>query len=409
MARTIDERIQLYDTIAKLAEQGQTREQIAGKLSLTTEQVRGYCRRMENVLGRPVTVTASKKEDSTLDDAVTQRQEMLKSQFDKRMLNQLLTQKALQDTLLEAIETASAVVPAVEIPVLPAPSDVSSREQTAFLMMSDLHVGAVADREETGGLGEYNYFVFKRRLATLRDKMRSITAHHRKSHPVNNLFIALLGDLIENVEIFPSQSELVDLNLVEQVFACITDLCEFFLGLLDTFEHVYIVSVVGNHGRIGRKGQHKRYINWDYIIARTLAWKLHDYSDRIHFEVPKSSHAIVNFSGWTFLLRHGDGIKSWGGLPHYGIQRSTGRWIAIQAAVGQRFDYHCMGHFHTPANLTFTGGETIINGCFPGTTELSVDVIESLTAPMQYFAMIHPTWGLGARYPILLDKPTRVQ
>lgn len=351
------------------------------------------------------TATAALPGDPLDLEAVSrEEQQKIRRQFEHNLLGQLKREKAMTDAVVDALERLTPKVPRAKVAVLPAPKS-DSKPQTAVLLLSDLHVGAVADKEETGGFGEYNYPIFRRRLKHLQDAIRSITAHHRKSHPVPHLVAALLGDLIENVEIFGAQAELVDLDLMAQVLAVIEDVAEFLLGLLDTFEHIYVPCVTGNHGRLGRKGQHKRHINWDYLVGKVLAMKLEAFSDRITVEVPKAPFMVIDIEGYRWLLRHGDGIKSWGGIPYYGIQRSTGRWIAIQSSIGQHFDYMAMGHFHSPAHLPFTGGETIINGCFPGTTEFSVEVIESLTKPMQFFGMVHPDFGLGARYPILLDRP----
>ena len=164
-----------------------------------------------------------------------------------------------------------------------------------------------------------------------------------------------------------------------------------------------MVAVSGNHGRIGRKGEFKHHVNWDYIISKSLEDQFSRITDRVTFNVPKSPFAIVDIEGWTFLMRHGDGIKSWGGIPFYGIARSTGRWVAMQASVGKRFDYMAMGHFHQRADLPYTGGEVLMNGSFVGTSQFTVEVMESASRPEQIFGMVHPKHGLGGRYPIHLD------
>jgi hypothetical protein len=332
-----------------------------------------------------------------------EEQDRLKREWDRKMLHRLTRERAATDMIIDAIKEAAPSIPPINIPILEVPGG-PHREQTAVLLFSDLHIGAVADIEETGGLGEYNYPIFRQRLQSLRDGIRSIANHHRMSHPVRNLVVLSLGDLIENVTIFASQRDAVDKDLPTQVLLALGDLSEFFLGLLDTFEHISVVAVSGNHGRIGRKGEFKHHVNWDYIINQVLKDKFkYTGTDRISFEVPKSPFAVVDVEGFTFLLRHGDGIKSWGGIPYYGVQRSTGRWIAMQASQGKRFDYMAMGHFHDAANLPFTGGETLMNGSFVGTSQFSVEVMESLARPVQIFGMVHPRHGLAGRYPIHLD------
>jgi hypothetical protein len=331
-----------------------------------------------------------------------EEQDKLKREYDQQTLRLFRRERASTDRIIDAIIDASPRIPPVTVPLLPDPGG-PHHEQTATLLFSDLHVGANTDIEETGGLGEYNYPIFRERLASLRDGVRSITAHHRMSHPVKNLVVQSLGDNIENVTIFPAQRDAAD-DLTEQVLRAQNDIAEFYLGLLDTFEHISVIAVSGNHGRIGRKGEFKHHVNWDFIINKSLAARLEDATDRITFQIPKAPFAAVDIEGWVFLLRHGDGIKSWNSIPYYGVARSTGRWIAIQESLGNRFDYMSMGHFHQMATLPYTGGEVLMNGSFVGSSQFSVEVMETLSRPVQLFGMVHPTHGLAARYPIHLDK-----
>lgn len=349
---------------------------------------------------KPLPVDAAK----AVEAMSTAERDKMRRKAEADVRNELLKQKAMTDAVIEALTPLMAQMPLVSIKPHPMPTS-KRRPQTAIQILSDAHIGNHVNREETGGLGEYSYEIFQERLGLLGGAIRSITNnYHRPVHPVPRLVMPMLGDMIENIEIFGSQLEGVDLPLAKQFLFAIDDLSQFIVELLDTFETIFVPVITGNHGRIGRKGQHKRHLNWDYLIGEMIKRKLEPYADRIHIEVPKAAFAVIDIEGYKWLLRHGDGIKSWGGIPYYGIQRSTGRWIAIMAASGQRFDYMVMGHFHAPSHLPFTGGETIINGCFPGATEFSVEVIESLSRPMQFFGMVHPEHGLGARYPIYLDN-----
>jgi hypothetical protein len=324
--------------------------------------------------------------------------------FEASLLKKLRAERAWTDRVLDLMLEVAPTIPAIEMPrLVPAPTS-HHQAQTAVLLFSDTHIGALVDLEETGGLGEYSYPIFRERLARMRDAIRSIVAHHRQSHPVKNLVIAMLGDLIENVTIFASQAEQVDKDLMAQVLAAIGDIAELLLGLLDTFEHISIVSLTGNHGRIGRKGEHKRHINWDYFISKVLADRFQD-NPRIDFEVPKAPFAIVDIEGFNWLFRHGDNIKSWAGIPWYGLERSTGKWIAMQAREGRVLHYAASAHLHQLGSIPYAGVEIIVNGSMVGTTSFSVEVIEAMSRPMQFFAFVHPTHGLAGRYHLVLDRP----
>ena len=391
----------LLQAIVELRGKGYTYKHIGDLTGEGEERVRGLYRRHAAKLTAP-----AEPELPDLDELSRRERERQEQQHHDRLFKELLGQRSQTDAIIEAIRGVLPRVPLREIETLEIPRFHDGRQQVGFLALSDLHIGAVADREETGGFGEYSYPVFRRRLANLRDAVRSITLRERHFGPITHLVVASLGDVIENDEIFPAQQQMVDLDLTEQFISAVDDVAGFLVELLDTYETIFVPTVTGNHGRIGRRGQRKRHINWDYLVGHMLKAKLEQYADRITIEVPKAPFMVVDILGYKFLLRHGDGIKSWAGIPYYGIQRSVGRWTAIQATTGDRFDYMVMGHFHQPASIPFTAGEVLINGCFPGTTEFSVEVMESLARPMQLFGFVHPQYGLGARFPIYLDRTT---
>lgn len=343
--------------------------------------------------------------ERTMAGEVKRQQAEAERQFEKTVYRQLLTEKAQTEQIVSAIERTITRLPYAEIPVLDAPV-MDGHPQTALLLFSDLHVGSVVTAAETGGMGAYNYPIFKKRLISLRDTVRSITLHHRQSHPIHNLVIAALGDNVEGETIFPSQRLGIDMDVLTQSFKAVEDIAEFLVGMLDSFDTIEFCGVVGNHGRIGRKGDTKSYVNWDHIIYRALAYKFEDtqWADRITFDIPESFWIDKVIEGHSFMLRHGDGIKSWNGIPWYGINRSVSRWIALANARNKRFEYMAMGHFHQKAEIEIPAGEVFVNGSFVGASEFSVEVMEQISAASQLLMMVHPKYGVAARYPILLDR-----
>ncbi len=341
-----------------------------------------------------------------IEAAVQESREKKQRDYEKSMLKELLAEKSATDQIIEAIRALTPKIPAAKITRLPAP-DSKGRAQTALLLFSDLHVGAHVREDETGGYGHYDYETFRKRLQRLRDGIRSITNRERQNSAVDHLVIAALGDNIEGDDIFPAQSQMIDLDLMAQVLMCARDQAQFIIEMLDTFERITYAAVTGNHGRIGKKGQRKRHVNWDFLLSHMIEMQLAEYRDRVDFIIPKAPFLALDIQGWRFILRHGDGIKSWMGLPFYGIARSTGRWVQMQAATQQFFSYMLMGHFHQQADIPFTGVEILMNGSFVGTTEFSVEVMESLTAPSQLFAFVHPEYGVAGRFPVMLEKPLK--
>lgn len=412
-----EERIQRWKGVLKLHKQGKTYREIALALNISddvawkcVDQVRRakdpdeFVRaRITNLTPRPVQVP--KPSERTMASEVKRQQEEAERRFKETVYRSLLGEKARTEQIISAIERTITRLPNATIPILKAPTT-SNTPQTALLMFSDLHIGSVVKAAETGGMGEYNYNIFAQRLDGLRDTVRSIANHHRQSHPVHNLVVAALGDNVEGETIFPSQRLGIDMDVLAQSFKAVEDIASFLVSLLDTFETIEFCGVVGNHGRIGRKGDTKTYVNWDHVIYRALALKFEgtEHAERITFEIPESFWIDKVIEGHSFMFRHGDGIKSWAGIPWYGINRSVSRWIALANARNRRFEYMCMGHFHQKAEIEIPAGEVFVNGSFVGASEFSVEVMEQISAASQLLMMVHPKYGVAARYPVLLDR-----
>lgn len=92
---------------------------------------------------------------------------------------------------------------------------------------------------------------------------------------------------------------------------------------------------------------------------------------------------------------HGDGIQSFGGIPHYGIKRMDSNFS--QALVTQKNiypNYICMGHYHTTNSLEKMGGEIIMNGSLKGTDEFSLGKMFVGGNPSQLLFSMHPEHGI---------------
>jgi hypothetical protein len=76
-----------------------------------------------------------------------------------------------------------------------------------------------------------------------------------------------------------------------------------------------------------------------------------------------------NIGKYTFLGEHGDTVKSWMGVPFYGIERERAREATRRMHDGRGFHYLIMGHWHSPifAGQADAAG-MIVGGCLGGTT-----------------------------------------
>ncbi|GAF73430.1 unnamed protein product, partial [marine sediment metagenome] len=89
--------------------------------------------------------------------------------------------------------------------------------------------------------------------------------------------------------------------------------------------------------------------------------------------------------------QHGDDIKSWGGIPFYGINRSAAKWLGIEAVQKRYFQYFVLGHFHSKGILQSPTGEKIINGSMVGSGEYGITM--DFAHPLQLLFGVHQKYG----------------
>jgi hypothetical protein len=185
-----------------------------------------------------------------------------------------------------------------------------------------------------------------------------------------------------------------------------------FRELCEHFPQVKVLYLPGNHGR--RLHQHKKPMhspqdNWDYLIGKT-AEALCKNLTNMEFLIPDAYSTIVNINGWNFAVSHGDGMKSWNGIPYYGIERKTRRLTALHSLGDKRIHYHVCGHFHQPSSIASLDGETIINGSWIGTDPYVYNELAGYNAPAQWLHGVSQKHGVSWRIKVNLkvdNEPKR--
>lgn len=342
--------------------------------------------------------------------AITETRARLDSEYQRRVHERLLQERASLEMLTDAIRDAVRSVPYVEVPRF---ADTSAAytfdEEEACLLLGDLQVGETVDIEGTGGLGHYNKDVFLRRAATLELKVERILSGHQQYQPIKVLNIFGLGDFVEGMTIYPGQLSHIDLDVIEQIFHGANRVAQMIIYWLGLVDHINLFGVLGNHGRIGRKGELPTTANLDYLFLKHLELLLKEYIEagRITAEFPKTWFQLVERQNHRFFIVHGDDIKGWMSLPWYGAQRAVQRW---QELIVQRFDYFIFGHHHTEATWESNAKEVIANGSWVGTNEYSAKQLNVGGRPSQQFFGLHPTQGKTWTYRLFLDdgEPERV-
>jgi len=265
------------------------------------------------------------------------------------------------------------------------------------IMVSDMHIGASYDYDDTGGLSRYNLGIFKKRLNTLKLALLEITERHRTMYDLPELHIFSLGDIVAGS---PGSGQWndndIDLAIMEQVTEGTYALRDLISTWSTAFKKVTFYGIYGNHGRIGKKGQTKTSDNWDRFCYQMLELSLSEY-DNIEWHLPKTWWLNPQIQGHSFYLCHGDGVR---GTTLAGVEKAESK---IAGMLEQRLDYFLMGHFHSPAEIQTNSSRVIMNGSFMGGDMYSLRDLGKNSAPEQKIFGIHKKKGITWTYNIYLD------
>lgn len=147
------------------------------------------------------------------------------------------------------------------------------------------------------------------------------------------------------------------------------------------------------HGRFARKpyAKGKQTKNWDWIFYQTVSLLVKNQKN-IQFVIPRSYWAIVEIRGYLFQVSHLDTVKSWAGIPWYGLNREIGRWTEIHASNNTYVKYYIGGHFHQCTTQQNGNQERMVNGSMIGVTEYGIS--KALAGePVQMIFGVHESHG----------------
>lgn len=297
-----------------------------------------------------------KERYSNLDYLVKKEKEKQTIQDKDKLLKKLIGQKAsteiIKDILVDIVPKANYSPKSIL-----SVGKNKSKEEAMVLNIGDSHFGRY----------EVEKAITKRDV--LYEAVIRVLQIERSSHPVKNLYINFLGDIVDGDGIFPSQPYEQKYFLMEQMFTyggpIIVDLIN---KLSDHFEKVIINTTPGNHGRVSRWTY--KEINFDNMFYENCKLATQN-NPRVSWNIDWNWYQIVDIMGWNFFLTHGSNIKTWMNLPFYGMKEKGMRW---QGSLGKEdsevskrinsgaFDYMIMAHFHTLLWFVWNNFEAFING-----------------------------------------------
>jgi len=333
-----------------------------------------------------------------------------KGHFLERLDQDELRKLRKKKTFYEVI--GDRVVAAVErLPAPPHP-DVAEivvgkrqDEEEMVLLFSDLHLGLKTRAEETGGLGEYSFETFARRMDFFKKSLKRNFEIHFTNTPYKVINIFSLGDLIESQILRASQLRATDLRVVDQVIRAVDQISYFIQWLASIFPRVNFYGVPGNHSRMTQEiGYLSPQDTFEYLIMVWLKERLANCKN-VSINFSDSWWMMVERQGWKFYLEHGEEFHSWLGIPFYALQRGK---MNIRELMRQYLseqgrnvdpDYFVIGHHHTSAN--FQG--VLMNGSWVGGTEYSLKRLKKGDSSSQKLFSIHKHFGVTWSRDILLD------
>jgi hypothetical protein len=367
--------------------------------------------------------------------AVEISKQKILEQNSERINKELLNRAAITDLILSKIESSISKVPPINVDKIKYPkATISKTPEEACLMLSDCHLGLACLPEEVGGLGSYNGDIFKERLDNLMNSICKITDIHRSAYPVDTLNIFGLGDLVHGSNDAGQWGFLhTEQTIIDQVFILVNEMTKSLIMLNKKFKNINFYGVFGNHGRVGHKGMEKLYVNWDYVVYKMMEATLSNQKN-IKFFISKAPHLEASVLDHKFLLIHGDNVKSWGGLPFYGLARADARFrnmlssnknlegleeelkdkkidkkelnkiLSAALTYARPFDYLLLGHHHQSAEIESNGnGRILMNSSFIGGDDYTINkLMTSGTASQKFFGM-HPE-GISWKYDVDLNR-----
>lgn len=282
-------------------------------------------------------------------------------------------------------------------------------EEEMVLCLSDTHIGLRVIQREVGGIGNYNFDVFKERMKFLIRSLGIIFEIHFHNTPYKVFNVLAMGDIVESRVLRPSQLRLTTMPVVEQVMEAVDQIANLLRWLAKIFPRVNFFAVVGQHGRLNPdKSMHSPQDNFDYLVYHWVKERLRNHKN-IHFHISPSWWMLIRRMDQRIYIEHGDQFKSWMKIPAYGLLRGRAwlRELLMQylddTGREANFDLFVVGHKHTPADL----GDLIMNGAWVGGDEFALKNLKRGHAASQQLFSIHPNFGKTWLRTILLGDPSK--
>lgn len=247
---------------------------------------------------------------------------------------------------------------------LKPPRKTDAHVGTVCTILSDCHFDEVVSSAEVDGRNAYDRDIASQRLERFFANTIKVSRDYMKGVAFDGAVLFLGGDLVSGT-IHDEITQTNEAYAPETALHWTDPLAAGIALLADEFGRVHVPCVSGNHGRFTRKPRSKGRTrdNWDWLIAQLLA-KHFAGDERVTFQIPDATDALVDVYDTTFLLTHGDQTGGGGGIG--------GIWPPVMRMIARKrnrwdFDTVVMGHWHQLIQAPDQG--VIVNGSLKGYDE----------------------------------------
>ena len=317
-----------------------------------------------------------------------------------RLQRSLAKEKYRTDQLVAAVYTAvSDSLAALVIDPIPSPkTDRRKGAETAVMLLSDWQLGKRTP--------SYSSESCEQRIQQLCQKAERLVEIQRADHPVDDLALFQLGDMIEGELIFPGQSYEVDSSLFRQVTVDGPRILAAVVRWgLERFKTVTVYAVPGNHGAIGGRSRRDMHpeSNGDRMLYQIVSQIVVD--PRVKWAIAEDWWVIADLGERSrFLLAHGHQIRGYNGLPWYGFLKKVLGWASMSRLWPEmEFDHVAVGHFHTPTTMYFNGRRVWVNASTESHNPYALEQLAAAGEPAQWVLFVKPGRGVTAEYLVGLD------
>lgn len=287
-------------------------------------------------------------------------------------------------------QLSEAIVKAAPMPMQYVAEGSSKAPCTHVLHITDWHYGAVIEKDEVDGFGEFSPEIAEARVKALGQMIVKKTEAQRHGYNVPRLHVIGTADLISG----GIHQELLVTNAFPEPVQAVR--CGYLLGGLlamcaQHFETVEVDLVtLDNHGRLMKKPQAAQggFNNWGYVVAEIAKQHVAELTNvvvRIHAK----PSALVVVGPERYLAFHGHQIRGWAGKPYYGFDRRAAMEAIKRMGVPESaFTKLLMGHFHHAID----GDVWKLGGSLSGTDAFDHSCGRH-AAPHQTAWFVHPKHG----------------